>query len=52
MVDMFFSIHSPADVFTERNGYERVEPAERVDPVGVFDSGVGGLTILSALRKE
>lgn len=53
MVDTFFSIHTPAEVFTERDSYERVEPAERAEaPVGVFDSGVGGLTILSALRKE
>lgn len=53
MVDMFFSIHSPAEVFSEGDGYERVESAERVEaPIGVFDSGVGGLTILSALRKE
>lgn len=33
--------------------YERVESAGRVQaPIGVFDSGAGGLTILSALRKE
>ena len=32
---------------------ERVGSIERAEaPIGVFDSGVGGLTILSALRKE
>src|ERR1700730_149985 len=35
--------------------HEREEPANTAKgeaPIGVFDSGVGGLTILSALRKE
>ncbi len=47
MVDMFFSIQPPAEVLSERENYEKGEA-----PIGVFDSGVGGLTILSALRKE
>ncbi|HET8852312.1 MAG TPA: glutamate racemase [Ktedonobacteraceae bacterium] len=33
--------------------YEKVESAGRAQaPIGVFDSGAGGLTILSALQKE
>ncbi len=33
--------------------YERSGPAGRAEaPIGVFDSGAGGLTILSALRQE
>jgi len=28
------------------------EPAQRAQPIGVFDSGVGGLTVLRALQRE
>src|SRR5437667_10926026 len=32
---------------------ERVEATGKTEaPIGVFDSGVGGLTVLSALRQE
>src|SRR6266571_4451088 len=32
---------------------ERIEAAGKTEaPIGVFDSGVGGLTVLSALRQE
>src|SRR6266576_4289931 len=32
---------------------ERIEAAGKIEaPIGVFDSGVGGLTVLSALRQE
>ena len=41
----------------ERSQYafdtERIEAAGKTEaPIGVFDSGVGGLTVLSALRQE
>lgn len=53
MVDPFFCIHPTVEVPPEVHDGERAEPAGRVEaPIGVFDSGVGGLTILSALRKK
>ena len=29
-----------------------MSPAKASDPVGIFDSGVGGLTVLQALRNR
>lgn len=33
-------------------GRERGDPAARPAPIGVFDSGVGGLTVLRAIRRR
>ena len=55
MADVFFYIHSAAEMSTETqvSVHDGVVRAGRVEaPIGVFDSGAGGLTILSALRRE
>src|SRR4051812_31647640 len=42
----------PAEAAPERgDGRRGVRAAQKAAPIGVFDSGIGGLTVAAALRK-
>lgn len=44
------NLSSVINLYQEIDGLNTVP--QRIDPIGVFDSGVGGLSVLRAIRKE
>lgn len=37
--------------FTEKHGYYSMKPSANLQPIGIFDSGMGGLTVLRELME-